>query len=178
MNYSLIINFFHDKTIQLIENFKKEIISIHGGDTILDLPVHITLIKFSSNNKLSLKLLIDSNIDSPEFITLSAAILDSEKPWIYFKPDSELWLKSLQKRLSDFMEDFDEVDLINNLHVTLAYRDYTQNTIKLIYENWMNSLKNDELILKPYSIALCNRPLLGDWAITEEIPFSVLRNYI
>jgi 2'-5' RNA ligase len=171
--HSVILLFQDNNGKKRIEQFQLLIAEKFGGRSTLQLPPHITLIKWQSlaplseNHKSSLvvrNMLHDVTLEPPEISPNGNSIWHRVK-----NPDK---LKSLSAELINTLLRSgignDNILQTTDYHLTLAYKDYSEKKVEAIFAFLKQSYPTSPTSLIATETAICGIDDRGTWSLIAE----------
>lgn len=171
ITYSAIILFSNSDEARKLAELQKILADKYLGKSAIHLPPHITLIRWKSKEPISNRLRSEIlNKDVVYSVILNSKVVSKDLKSIWYKVAKSKEISHLHDQVRQILldEGISQRNIIPNpkFHVTLAYKDYTENEILII------SKYIDGLCLKGFSviadkIAICLFSKDRGWLIMD-----------
>lgn len=168
LNYSLILLLRDDQASRNAADLRDQIIQEFGGGTSLQLPLHITLIRWLGSPSAELhRAYSNLKVDIRLHLTGPTACREHGAIWYNVAENSELdqLVDQCHHELVQSGKPAAEVERTQTYHLTLAYRDYSHSRIDAILEWIRRRGAPPSLELHGNSLVVCHAERPGGWQI-------------
>lgn len=171
-NYSAIGLLENNEIAQQISNLQHHLANKYLGRSAIALPVHITLVRWKSNEKqariiqanLNLELVsVNLKVDDIDIFRDSGVIL-----YPINAVNELLELSNLiKKNLLNVDISQNNIEISTKFHITLAYKDYKTEQIESIFDYVKTVSRPSNCRIAINRIAVCKQDTVGNWSLFD-----------
>lgn len=171
--YSLVVLFEESESKERVVALQKYLSEAFGGESALQLPLHITLLKWRADRKPGTKI-VETFHDRPcrFLVDLESIEISKNKRSLWYKIRSSNVLSEKADIARAFLieDGIDENSMrkYDRLHVTLAYKDYGREEIIQIRNRLKDLRIEGQLAMFTDRTMLCTTSVEGEWILWPE----------